>query len=309
MNEANSQGGAALPPGIPDQLRLPDHPLTHEEALRYCDQLARTHYENFTVVSHFLPRGLRQHFRNIYAYCRWADDLADESGDTATALRLLDWWEEELESCYAGQARHPVFVALADTIQAFDIPIDPFRNLLIAFRQDQVKTRYQSYEELLGYCRNSANPVGHLVLYLCGYRDAERQRLSDCTCTALQLANFWQDITRDLEKGRIYLPLADMEQFGCREEELMRREFTPRFAALLRHEVERSRALFVEGAALEPLLARRVRLDIALFSRGGEEILRLIERQGYDVLTRRPSLSRGRKVALIARRLLASFVS
>ena len=275
-------------------------------ALRYCERLACGHYENFTVVSWFLPKDRRQHFYNVYSYCRWADDLADEVGDPERSLHLLDWWQGELERCYQGEADHPVFIALMETVRRFDIPIDPFRDLLVAFRQDQSTPRYATYQDLMGYCVNSANPVGRLLLYLCGYHDPERQRLSDCTCTALQLANFWQDVSVDLQKGRVYLPLEDIARFGCTEEQIVQRRFSPEFAALMRFQVERARALFAEGAALGPLLDRRVRLDIDLFARGGLEILRLIERQGYDVLTRRPALSRGRKAALIAGRLLAS---
>ena len=174
-----------------------------EEARQYCRNLARSHYENFSVATWFLPQRLRQHFFNVYAYCRISDDLGDEVGDHDTSLRLLDEWEAELEECYRGSPRHPVFVALADTVRQFDIPKQTFADLLTAFRQDQSVTRYETFEDMLGYCHYSANPVGRLVLYLCGYRDAERQKLSDFTCTALQLANFWQDVSVDFSKGRI----------------------------------------------------------------------------------------------------------
>lgn len=317
-NEGNGETGLSSP--VRSFTRSPAHPVTPspplplaqacpdtlspDEARRYCARLACGHYENFTVVSWFLPRPLRQHFYNVYAYCRWADDLADETGDPARALELLDWWEHELDACYAGRPGHPVFVALAETVREFDIPADPFRSLLAAFRQDQRVTHYETYDDLLGYCRNSANPVGHLVLYLCGCRDEERRRLSDCTCTALQLTNFLQDVTVDLAKGRVYLPREECERFGVSAEQLRRREFTPVFAALMRFQVERTRALFAQGAPLAALLDGRVRRDIRLFTRGGEAVLRLIERQGYDVLTRRPSLSRARKGALIAGALL-----
>jgi squalene synthase HpnC len=278
--------------------------LASRDARRYCARLARGHYENFTVVSWFLPRSLRQHFYNVYAYCRWADDLADETGDPARALELLDEWERELDACYAGRPGHPVFVALAETIREFELPSEPFRHLLRAFRQDQRVTRYETYADLLEYCRYSANPVGRLVLMLCGYRDEERMRLSDCICTGLQLANFWQDVTVDLGKGRIYLPREDQDRFGVTEEQITRQLFTPEFAALMRFQVERTRDLFARGAPLIEMVDHRVRRDIRLFARGGEEVLRLIECQGYDVLTRRPSLSRARKAALIAGALL-----
>ncbi|HZP82509.1 MAG TPA: squalene synthase HpnC [Chthonomonadaceae bacterium] len=282
-----------------------DRAYSVEEARRYCERLAKSHYENFLVATVFCPRPLRQHFYNVYAYCRISDDLGDEIGDTQKSLVLLDWWEDEVHALYRGEPRHPVFVALAETVQQFGIPPDPFLDLLTAFRQDQTTPRYPTYTDLMGYCKNSANPVGRLVLYLCGYSDAERLSLSDKTCTALQLANFWQDVTRDLEKNRIYIPLEDMARFGYTEEALRARRFTPEFAALMRFEVERARALFTAGAQLGDLVDRRLRLDIAMFTQGGLEVLRLIERQGYDVLSRRPAVSKRRQLALLFRRLLS----
>ena len=281
---------------------MPDESeLSLETARQYCKHLATHHYENFSVVSWFLPGELRPHFYNVYAYCRWSDDLADETGDSAVSLELLDWWNKELNACFQGNPRHPVFVALADTIRMFDIPITPFQNLLTAFRQDQCVTRYETYEDLQGYCRNSANPVGHLVLYLSGYRDEERRRLSDATCTALQLANFWQDVTLDLQKGRIYLPLEDMARFGYSEEALQNKVFSEQCAELMRFEVERTRALFEKGLKLCDMVNPNVRADLDLFNRGGLAILDMIKQQGYDVLTRRPSLSRTGKISLMLR--------
>ncbi len=282
---------------------------TLEEARRYCERLAKSHYENFLVAGAFCPRPLRQHFYNVYAYCRISDDLADEIGDAAKSLVLLDWWEAELDALYQGSPRHPVFVALAETVQKFAIPSEPFRDLLTAFRHDQRVTRYPTYEDVAGYCRYSANPVGRLVLYLCGYQDAERLALSDKTCTALQLANFWQDVTRDLEKDRVYIPQEDMERFGYTEESLFARRFTPEFAALMRFEVERTQALFTEGQKLGKLVERRVRLDIEMFSRGGQEVLRRIEQQGYDTLTVRPSVPKSRQIAILCQRLLANLTT
>jgi squalene synthase HpnC len=290
---------------LPEYYRVPDGPVDVPTALRYCETLARRHYENFTVVSAFLPRRLRPHMFSVYAYCRWADDLGDEIPDPERAEALLRWWGDELEACYAGAPRHPVFVALAETVREYAIPIDPFQNLLRAFLQDQRVHRYETYDDVREYCRYSADPVGRLVLYLFGYRDAERQALSDCTCTALQLANFWQDVAVDWQKGRVYLPLADMRRFGYTEEALARGECSAAFRDLMAFEVARARELFAEGAALKDQVARRLRIDLELFTRGGLEILRLIERAGYDVLTRRPALSRGRKAALILRRLLS----
>jgi squalene synthase HpnC len=292
-------------------IALPDNPYrvtrayTIEEARDYCARLAKSHYENFLVASLFVPKPLKQHFYHVYAYCRISDDLGDESGGPDKALPLLDWWQEELDACYAGNPQHPVFVALAETNAQFSIPKEPYADLLKAFRQDQTTPRYQTYEELLGYCRYSANPVGRLVLYLCGYRDPERQQLSDTTCTALQLANFWQDVARDYAIGRIYLPLEDMERFGVTEEQIAERRFTSAFADLLRLECQRTKTLFEEGLKLCPLVDRRVRLDIEMFSRGGQEIVRRIEAQGYDVLTRRPEIPKRRQVAMLAGRLLA----
>ncbi len=279
---------------------LPDEgDASLESAHRYCSLLARKHYENFVVVTGFLPAALRRHFYHVYAYCRWSDDLADETGDPGLSLELLDWWDAELQACYDGDARHPVFIALRETIERYEIPITPFRDLLTAFRQDQVVTRYSTYADVLEYCRYSANPVGHLVLYLCGYRDRERQDLSDATCTALQLANFWQDLGVDLEKGRIYLPLEDMDRFNYTEAELEDGVVDDRFRALMAYQVDRTRNLFEEGLGLCGLVDRRVRVDIELFNRCGTAILDRIEKQGYDVLSRRPTLSRARKAALV----------
>lgn len=278
--------------------------VTQQEARDYCKRLATCHYENFLVAGVFCPKPLRQHFYNVYAYCRISDDLSDEIGDAQKSLILLDWWEEELNAMYAGSPRHPVFVALAETAQKFGIPPEPFRDLLTAFRQDQVITRYETYDDLLGYCVNSANPVGRLVLYLCGYNDATRLALSDKTCIALQLANFWQDITRDLVKDRIYIPLEDLRRFGVTEARLFERKFSPEFGKLMRFEVERTYSLFEEGAKLGTMVDKRVRLDIEMFSQGGIEVLKLIEKQNYDTLTSRPSVSKGRQMAMLFGRLI-----
>ena len=269
-----------------------------ESAHRYCSHLARRHYENFIVVSPFLPTALRRHFYHVYAYCRWSDDLADETGDTGLSLELLDWWDTELQACYDNEFRHPVFIALRETIDRFEIPIAPFRDLLTAFRQDQVVTRYRTYADVLEYCRYSANPVGRLVLYLCGYRDRERQLLSDATCTALQLANFWQDVRVDLEKGRIYLPLEDLDRYHYTEEDLEAGVVDDRFRGLMSYQVNRTRKLFDEGLGLCGMVDARVGLDIELFNRCGSALLDQIERRRFDVLSRRPTLSSARKAGL-----------
>ena len=289
--------------GLPAEYAMPPQAVSREQARAYCSRLARSHYENFSVATWFLPKRLRQHFYNIYAYCRISDDLADEVGDAAESLRLLDEWECELDACFAGAPRHPVFVALAETIAHFDIPRQPFADLLTAFRQDQRVSRYRTFDDLLGYCRFSANPVGRLVLYVCGYRDSERQMLSDFTCTALQLANFWQDVTPDYGKGRLYLPVDDLERFGVPESDISQRSMTERFRELMKFEVERAHRWFERGLPLASSVDSELALDIELFTRGGQEILRAIERQKYDVLGRRPAISKSRKFMLLARAL------
>ncbi len=251
---------------------------------------------------------MRQHFFNVYAYCRISDDLGDEVGDTAASLQLLDQWETELDACYEGHPRHPVFVALAGTVRKFEIPKHEFADLLTAFRQDQSITRYETFNDLLGYCRFSANPVGHLVLYLCGYGDSERQLLSDYTCTALQLANFWQDVSADFAKGRIYLPLEDLRRFRVSEESIRDGENTSAFCEMMKFEVERAREWFNQGTPLIAKVDRALATDIELFSRGGEEILNAIERQHYAVLGRRPTISKTRKLALVARAALGQLL-
>jgi squalene synthase HpnC len=281
-------------------------PVSMEAARRYCERLAKSHYENFLVAGVFCPRPLRQHFYNVYAYCRISDDLGDEIGDTQKSLILLDWWEDELNAMYRGTPRHPVFMALSETVLKFGIPADPFRDLLSAFRQDQVVTRHPTYVDLLAYCKSSANPVGRLVLYLCGYSDAQRLAHSDKTCTALQLANFWQDVTRDLDKDRVYIPLEDLDRFGYTEQALFERRFTPEFAALMKFEVDRTHVMFAEGLKLCEMVDRRVRLDIEMFNRGGLEVLRMIEHRGYDVLTQRPAVSKRKQMAMLFARLLAN---
>ena len=302
-----SEGWARLPATY----RIPPKAPDIAEACAYCARLARGHYENFSVASWFLPKRLHRHFFNVYAYCRISDDLGDEVGDTRLSLALLERWEEELRAMYrrlsaAGEPgpTHPVFVALAETVQEFGIPQHEFSNLLTAFRQDQTVSRYESFDDLLGYCRNSANPVGHLVLYLCGYADRERQQLSDYTCTALQLANFWQDVELDFQKGRIYIPLEDMRRFGVAEQVIAEGKTTDGLLELMRFEVARAREWFALGLPLEAKVSPELALDIELFTRGGQAILNAIENQDYDVLRSRPTISKLRKFALLGRALL-----
>jgi squalene synthase HpnC len=280
---------------------------TPGEAQVYCTQLAVTHYENFSVASVLLPRRLLRHFHNIYAYCRWADDLADETGGGPEALRLLRWWRDQLETCYVGRPQHPVMVALKQTIEEFHIPRKPFEDLLFAFEQDQLVPRYATFEQLRGYCKNSANPVGHLVLYLCEVFDEERAALSDHICTALQLANFLQDVARDLDIGRVYLPQEDRARFGYSDADLEARRFTPAFAALMEFEVERTRDLFYRGFPLIEKMPEHLQGDIELFAQGGLGILDKIEKQGYDVWTKRPELTKWEKGWLVLKALTRRF--
>ena len=270
-----------------------------EEGREYTRWLATNHYENFHVVSFLLPKRLHQDFYNVYAYCRWADDLADEIGDTAESLRLLAWWRGELDAMYAGRATHPVFAALGPTVAQYGIPRQPFSDLLDAFVQDQTVTRYRNWDELFGYCRNSANPVGRLILYLGGYSDEARQRLSDATCTALQLANFWQDVTVDLLKDRVYIPLEVMERHGYTVQELFARRFTPACKAVMREVVDHAHELFLKGLPLSGMVDRRLAIDLDLFSRGGMRVLEKIRQQGYDVLGARPAVSKLERVRLL----------
>jgi squalene synthase HpnC len=303
-NALAEQGWASLP----SSYRMPDRTPTLAEAQQYCRELAESHYENFHVASWLLPKRLRPHFQSIYAYCRISDDLGDEVASQAQALALLDVWQEQLDACYRGEAKHPVFVALRETIRICDIPKEPFADLLTAFRQDQAVTRYASMSDVLGYCRYSANPVGRLVLYACGYRDDARFALSDETCSALQLANFWQDIREDFARGRIYLPQDAMAAAGVDEMTLRNGQATPAFRALMQQQIANTRAMFARGAKLIGMVDRELGVDLDLFTRGGVEILRTIERRNYDVLSARPTISKPRKAFLLLHALAGRFV-
>jgi squalene synthase HpnC len=286
---------------LPAAYRIPATAPSREESFVYCERLAKTHYENFSVATWFLPSHLKQHFYNVYAYCRISDDLGDEVGNAEQSHALLDAWEQELNACYAGTPRHPVFVALRETVQQFGIPKHEFSDLLIAFRRDQTITRFPTFNDVLDYCKYSANPVGHLVLYLGGYSDPERQKLSDNTCTALQLANFWQDVSVDYGKGRIYIPLEDIQRFGVTESDIAQRRFTPAFRELMKFQVERARDWFNRGLPLLNQVRPELALDIELFSRGGQEILNAIQAQDFNVLKSRPAISKPKKLWLVLR--------
>lgn len=278
-------------------VNLPERPPSLSESVALCEKLARTHYENFTVASRLLPRRMRVHVSVLYAFCRTVDDIGDEaSGDRST---LLARFESELHAaCSKGMPRHPVLVALQRTIVMFDLPKDPFLRLIEANRIDQQKTRYQTFAELLHYCDRSANPVGRLFLVLFDYRDEELFTLADATCTALQLVNFWQDVRRDCEAGRIYLPREDMEHFRVSERDLSADKAGERFKALLRFQAERTRGYFDDGLPLLDRVRGRLSVAIALFSYGGLAILDKIEKTGFDTLALRPTLSKREKQAI-----------
>jgi squalene synthase HpnC len=280
--------------------RTGDEAVSLPAARAYCAFVARTHYENFTVASILLPRRLIRHFHAIYAYCRWSDDLADETTGGDEALALIEWWRSELLLCYQSKPRHPVMTALRETIRRFAIPPGPFLNLLVAFEQDQRVKRYPTFDDLLGYCRNSANPVGHLVLYLFECFDATRAALADEVCTGLQLANFWQDVARDFAMGRVYLPEEDRRRFGYSDNALQAGRCTPQFRDLMRFEVERTRGFFDRGEALLSLLPRGARIEVDLFIRGGRAILSAIERCECDVWSCRPEVTKFEKAKLLA---------
>lgn len=277
-----------------------------DDSLAYTRWLATSHYENFHVVSVLLPKKLHQDFYNVYSFCRWADDLGDEIGDVAESLRLLSWWREELDRMYAGTASHPVFVALGPTVRQYGLERQTFADLILAFERDQTKTRYANWDEVLEYCVYSANPVGRLVLGLCGYRDEARYALSDKTCTALQLANFWQDVTVDTGKDRVYLPQDLMARHGVTDADLFTSRFTPGFARVMEEACGVARELFVAGLALPGMVDRRLALDLRLFSEGGLAVLDKIEGQGWDVLRERPKIGKIQRVGLLVKALWAS---
>lgn len=278
---------------------------TVEQAYRHCEEIARQHYENFPVGSFLLPRSKRRHVHAIYAFARAADDFADEPGRTpAERLKLLDQWEQYLSDAYAGRVSHPVFVALADTVSALDIPIDPLRRLLTAFRMDVTKNRYETFEEVLDYCRHSANPVGELVLMIFGIRDATLVQLSDRICTALQLTNFWQDVWIDAARDRIYLPQEDLRRFEYPAEELLQRRDSEKLRLLLQFEVHRTRQIFMDGAPLIPLLDGRLKFEVKLIWLGGWRLLEKIESANRDMLHRRPTISAFDKGRILMRSIM-----
>ncbi len=291
--------------------------VSPEQALDYCRGLANSHYENFSILSALVPEDLRDDFAAVYAFCRWSDDLGDETGHTlaarAQSMALLNWWEDQLDLCFDGLAEHPVFIALRRVIDRHSVPKKPFADLICAFKQDQSLRHYQTWDQVLDYCARSANPVGRIVLHLGGYRDtpenAQRYRLSDATCTALQLTNFWQDVRRDLiERDRVYIPLADCGLTLAQLRDWMLRDDDPEarvpFIRAMHPLVDKTRALFDEGHPLPGLLDGRISPMVWLFGAGGRSVLRSVERIGCATLWDRPRLTRFTKAALVGRAYL-----
>lgn len=284
--------------------------LGEAEAFDWCRRLALSHYENFPVGSLLVPRKVRRHVYSIYAFARLADDIADEGYDAGidpqSRLEDLDAWERRFDACLEGRSEHPAFIALGATIKDLQLPDKLFRDLLSAFRQDVVKRRYGSFEDVLDYCRRSANPVGRLILLLWGWRDAERHALSDEICTALQLTNFWQDLSVDLDKDRIYLPQDEMQRFGVTEQMLFARRATPEIASLVEFQVARTRGMFARGRPLPEMVNGRLRYELRLTWCGGMRLLERIEQTGYNTIADRPQITRSDKFRLLWRALMNS---
>jgi len=277
-----------------------------EEGFQYCEQIARSHYENFPVASRFVPKEIRKYIWAIYAFARTADDYADEPGYTvAERMDNLYQWEQYLDECYNGNPTHRIFAALAETVERFQIPAELFQKLLKAFRSDITVKRYETFDELLEYCSCSANPIGRLVLLLFNYRSETMMELSDCICTALQLTNFWQDISVDFLKDRIYIPLEDMEEIAYSEQDLSERKFDDRFRKLLAFEVQRTAEIFMEGKPLISQVGKELSRELKLTWYGGMRILQKIHGQDYNVLNKRPALTKLDKSGLLFRTFLS----
>lgn len=291
--------------------------MTVAEAYDACTKLAREHYENFPV-GRLVPKEMQPHVHAVYAFARYADDLADEgyagskkaegARDAMTPeerLAALDDWERQLLSPAGTPGLHFIFIALHETIRELDLPSSLFTDLLSAFKQDVVKRRYANFDEVLDYCRRSANPVGRLVLLLHGKRDEALHLLSDHICTGLQLANFWQDVGVDLEKDRMYLPGDDRKKFGVTEESLFARRADDNYRKLLKFEVGRARDIFNQGEPLTKKLRGLLRLEIRLTWLGGTTILRKIEALDYDTLNHRPTVGKADMALLFLKALVS----
>ncbi|MBN17928.1 MAG: squalene synthase HpnC [Chloroflexi bacterium] len=279
-----------------------------QESYIECENLVKEHYENFTIGSWFLPKDYRKSLYAIYAFCRTADDIGDSlSKNSNNKLKNLDNLETEIYKCYNKNytPKNPFMIALQHTINEFEIDIEPFLKLIEANRIDQKKIRYNNFQELEHYCRHSANPVGHLVLNIFGYKDDVRKKLSDSICTALQLTNFLQGIKYDYNLGRIYIPKEDMQIFNCTEEDLVNPNIIPNFIKLMEFQTNRAYTLFKKGEGLFPLITRRFRIDLRLFSFGGVKILNKIKSNGYDVINNQIKLSKKDKLSLIFKAIIS----
>lgn len=290
---------------LPSHLRgLQSARPTPSYAREYCRRITYRHYENFPVASMFIPRHLKQHVCNIYAFARTADDFADEPSFEGRRMECLDEWEEELKLSFKGLSIHPVFVALEETIREFFLPEGPFLDLIKAFKMDVVKNRYRDFDEVLYYCRHSANPVGRLILLLFGYYNEEWFGWSDSICTALQLTNFWQDVSVDLKKGRIYIPQREMVEYGVTEYDLEKGRLTPGISRLIAFQVERTEGLFFQGRPLAVAVHNlMLSFELRLTWLGGMTILQKIKANRYDIF-RRPVLTKADWVRLLLRALL-----
>lgn len=281
-------------------------PRTIDESYAACLTRAREHYENFPVASLLLPKDKRRCVAAIYAFAREADDFADEARHDGRRLVLLSDWRARLERAARGEADDPIFIALADTIARHQLPVQLLHDLISAFEQDVRISAYETFADVLAYCRLSANPVGRLVLHLFGRTSPGLLEQSDAICTALQLTNFWQDVAVDRDKGRCYIPQEDMRQFGCTDAAIREGAATPAFVAMMRFEVERTRALFLRGSRLPLTVGGRLGFELRLVRLGGMRVLDKIERAGCDVFKRRPQLRAADWGGLLMRAALPS---
>lgn len=272
-----------------------------ESSYARCEKIAKSHYENFTVGSLLLPRALRRHVHALYAFARTTDDLGDEA--TGDRPSLLNAWQRDLER---EEPEHPILPAVRDTIQSFSIPMEPFLKLIEANRLDQKTRRYRTWKDLARYCDHSANPCGRMLLHVFGVRDEDSMRLSDATCTALQLANFWQDIAIDYAKGRVYIPQDDLTRAGYTETDIANGVVDDRFRKLMSSEIGRTRELFEIGLPLANRLSGRIKFDVRLFTAGGMRILELIEKADFDVYRNRPTITKPGKAWLAFKSLLGT---
>jgi squalene synthase HpnC len=275
-------------------------------SFKYCEEIAKNHYENFPIASLLIPKEKRKYIYAVYAYARAADDFADEEnilGGKPKRLALIDEWNEKLKECYKGKSYDPIFIALNNTVQENNIPIETLEALLKAFRQDVEKQRYKTFDEVLEYCKNSANPIGRIILMIFGIKDPEYYVYSDKICTALQLTNFWQDINIDLKKDRIYLPEEDILKFGYSYEELNAKKYNNNFKELIKFEIKRTRDIFNEGKKLIELTLKNIKTknlakELKLIWLGGNEILNKIEIAEFDIFNNRPVLSKFDKIKI-----------